>query len=234
MATPDLTSGQVMDSAAALMNDAAKSIYSYTIQLPYLNIALQELQETFELYEMPVTDTVTDAVMTLPANNDRIGFGIVAPFLPIDMIEPQYLWERITGIDPYTPMARLKYLPRYMEGVENTQLIWYVWESQQLRFMPASASIDIKMDYIRNLFVPFTQTNGTDQVNIINAASFLEYKTASLLSNFVGENPTRAKELAGESELAMDRSLGISIKGRQSTTTRRRPFRSSYKRRQYA
>jgi hypothetical protein len=34
--TADLTAGTVMDAAAALMNDAAKSIYPYATQVPYM------------------------------------------------------------------------------------------------------------------------------------------------------------------------------------------------------
>lgn len=231
--TADLTSGQVMDKAASLLNDTAKSIFPYTVQLPYLNMALQELQETFELNEVPVTDTVSSVIL-ISAGTDHVGFSMTNPALPNDLIEPQVLWERTHGIDPYTPMTKLDFLPRYMEGQETNQLIWYVWQSQEIRFLPANLDIDIKMDYIRNLFFPFTQVDGSDQVGVINAASFLEFRTAGLLARFVAENPTRADNLDGQSVFAIDRALGIGSKGRQAITTRRRPFRAAYKQRVYS
>jgi hypothetical protein len=237
MASPDLTSATVMNSSAALLNDAAKSIYTFTKQLPYLNMALQELQELFELNEVAVVDNVS-AVLPIDAGISRIRFKPAVPivgetYLPDDLIEPQVLWERTRNIDPYTPMRKLDFLPRYMEGIEINQFLYFTWQDQEIRFFPANQDNDIKMDYIRDLFVPFTNTSGTDQINVINAASFLEYRNAGLCAEFIGENITRANSLNGFASLAMDRVVGIGTKGRQAILTRHRPFRSSYKRRSY-
>lgn len=230
MATPDLTSGRVMDQSAAMLNDANKTVYSYTAQLPYLNMALQELQELFELNDVPVTQTITSSPIAVAANVSEISFTTVPP-LPTDLIEPQMLWERTAGIDPYVPMSKLDILPRYMEGVQISQLLYYVWESQALRFLPANADNQIKINYTKALFTTFTSVLGADQVNVINAASFLEYRNAALCAEFIGENPTRAGELNSYAALAIDRVLGIGAKGRQAIMTRRRPFRSGWKRR---
>lgn len=232
MATPDLTAGQVMDQAAALLNDVAKSQYTYAIQIPYLNMALGELQELFELNEVPVTATVTSNPMVVPAGTTEITFTAVAGLvLPSDLIEPSVLWERQHGVDPYVPMGKVDFLPRYMEGVQLNQFIWFTWQSQAIRFLAANQDNDIKMDYIKNLFA--TVTASGDQLNVINAKSFLQYRTAGLCARFVGENPTRATELDNDAGLALDRVVGIGSKGRQAIITRHRPFRASYKRRSY-
>lgn len=228
MAAPTLLASTVMDVSASLLNDVAKSVYTYVAQIPYLNLALQELQEFFELNDVPVTATVS-AVIQVNANVDHVAFSATSPKLPDDLIEPQILWERARGINPYTPMTKLDYLPRYMEGVQINQLMYYVWEAQEIRFLPANADNDIKMDYTRNLFARVTA--GTDVIFVINGESFLEYRTAGLCAEFIGENTTRAQELNGFASLAMDRSIGISTKGRQAIMTRRRPFRNAYKRR---
>ena len=47
--TADLTAAQVMDASASMLNDTAKTSYTYVAQIPYLNMALRELQEFFEL-----------------------------------------------------------------------------------------------------------------------------------------------------------------------------------------
>lgn len=232
MATPDLTAGQVMDAAAALYNDTAKSVVTYAIQIPYLNIALRNLQEEFELNEIPVTETVTSSPMTVPAGVTEITFtnnaGLI---LPSDLIEPQMLWERQSGVDPYVPMTKLNVLPRYMEGVEINQFIYFTWQSQAIRFLAASQDNDIKMDYIRNLFT--TVTLETDSLAVINAESYLSFRTAALLAEFVGENKTRADSLNIQAINSLDVALGIGTKGRQDILVRHRPFRSSYKRRSY-
>ncbi len=234
MAYPTITSAEVMSKAAALMNDAAKSIYPYTIQLPYLNMALQSLQEEFELNNIPVTDTVTSSPMVVPANAKAISFTSVGGLvLPSDLVEPKILWERTTGIDPYIPMTKLNNLPRYMEGVQIGQLVYFTWQSQEIRFLPANQSNDVKMDYVRNLFSQFADVTGADSISVINSASYLEYETAALLAQFCAENPTRAQALHGEAINSLDRALGIGIKGRQSMNIRHRPFRSGFKRRSF-
>ncbi len=237
MAAPDLTSGAVMNSAAALLNDASKSIYTYTDQLPYLNRALAELQEFFELNEVPVTST-RSAVLPVNAGVTSIGYSPTVPvpgttYLPNDLIEPSVVWERQRNVDPYTRMSRLNVLPLYMSGVEISQFLYYVWQSQEIQFFAANLDNDLKIDYIKYLFIPFTSVTGTDQVNVDNSDSFLSYRTAGLCAEFIGENKTRADDLNAFAGLAMDRVIGIGAKGRQAINTRHRPFRAGYKRRSY-
>ena len=233
---PIVTAATIMNQSAALMNDAAKSIYTFTIQIPYLNQALQELQEIFELNNVPVTDTVTSDPITVPAGDIAIGYEPAipvpgTPYLPDDLIEPKVVWERMTGVDPYVPMTKLDFLPRYMEGVEITQFVYFTWQSQEIRVLAVNQINQIKIDYIRSLFATFTAS--TDEVAVVNCASFLEYRTAGLLAQFCAENPTRAQSLNQDAILALDRSVGIGTKGRQAINIRHRPFRSSYKRRSY-
>ncbi len=237
MAAPDLTSGQVMNSSAALLNDASKSIYTYTAQLPYLNRALAELQEYFELNEIPVTQTIS-AIIPVNAGIDHVGYSPAVPvpgtpYLPDNLIEPQVVWERLRNTDPFTMMTKLDFLPGYMEGIEINQFLYYVWQEQQLKFFPANQNNDLKIDYTKYLFTQFTSTVGADQINVDNADSFLSYRTAGLCAEFIGENKTRADELNNFAGLAMDRVVGIGAKGRQAINVRHRPFRSSYKRRIY-
>lgn len=231
-----LSSGTVMDRAAVLMNDAARSIYTYAIQVPYLNMALQELQEYFELNNVPVTDDFTSAPIVVPAGVTSIGFApdpIVpnTPYLPDRIIEPKVMWVSQLGQNEYVPIQRLDFLPRYQEGVEISFINAFVWQLQEIRFLPANAALDVKLDYIRDIFG--IVADETEDLDVINAASFLEYRTASLLAQFCAENPTRAQSLNADASIALDRVVGIGTKGRQAINTRHRPFRSGYKRRSF-
>ena len=232
MATVDLTAGTVMNAAAVLLNDRLRSVYTYTEQIPYLNIALQELQEHFELNNVPATETVS-TVIQVNAGVTSIQFNAAgtpaAPKLPDDLIEPQKLWERTRDINPFVPMTKVDSLPQSMFGVDLSQFQIYVWETQMIKFFASIADNDIKMDYIRNLFTPVVDENSG--INVVNAATFLEYRTAGLVAWFIGENKTRSDELNMFAGLAIDRATGIGTKGRQSVVARRRPFRSGYKRR---
>lgn len=234
MAGPLVTAGQIMDTAAVLYNDAAKQVVTYAVQIPFLNIAMDELKEYFELNNIPVTDTTTTDPIDVLAGVSEVGFAPEpaipsTPYLPDDLIEPKVVWERQLDNNPYVPMTRVDFLPRYMEGAEIPQLVYFQWASQQLKFMAANGDNQIKIDYIRNIFAPVTEED--DEITVVNVTTFLEFRLAGLLSEFIGENQTRAASQNNSAALALDRSLGIGTKGRQAITIRRQPFRSSYKRR---
>lgn len=230
MGSADLTAGTVLDAMAVLMNDPSKTKYTNAKMIPLLNIALQELREVFELNNVPVTDTFTSDPINIPAGYDHIAFNNgLNPSLPTDLVEPKVVWERPEGIDPFIQMTRLDFLPREWSGVETNQFIWYTWQAQEIRFLPSNQDNDIKLDYIRQIFPPVTDANS--QINVINAATFLEYRGGGLCAEFLGENPTRATSLNTDAILALDRVVGIGTKGRQAITIRRRPFRGGYKRR---
>lgn len=224
-----------MDAAASLMNDTAKTKYTYTVQVPYLNMAMQELQEVFELNEVPVTQE-TSIVLPVDAGVDTIEYEPAMPvvgttYLPDDLIEPSILWERTRDTDPWVMMSRADFLPLTQEGVEINQFIWWVWETQKIKLLASNADNDIKMNYTRDLFAPAEDEDS--ELNIVNAATFLEYRTAGLLAEFIDQNLTRAQGLNGFASAGIDRATRITTKGRQSIMTRRRPFRSGYKRLRY-
>lgn len=230
MSAPDLLAGTVMDRAASLLNDTAKTVYTYAAQTPYINIAMQELQEHFELNSIPVSEAVS-AVINVPTGVTSINYNAIgAPRLPDDMVEPLQLWERQAGIDPFTPMTRVGFLPHNLETQPPTnQLIYWAWISQSIKLMPSNQSNDVKIDYIRYLFTTITDQN--TPIGIINAATFLEYRTAGLCAEFIERNITSANSLNAMAVLSLDRVTGIGAKGKQAINTRRRPFRSGYKKR---
>lgn len=227
MPAAELTAGQVMNIAASLLNDASRSVYTYAVQLPYLQLAIQELQERFELHNIPVTEK-SSAVIQVDAGEDEISYG-GTPALPEDMVEPLQLWERPRDTDPWVPMTKRDFLPHNLEGVEISQFIYYVWQDQKILLLPANADNDIKIDYTKELFGEIADED--TEINIINARSYLEYKTAALVAKFVENNDARHDSLVISAEMAIDRAMGIGVKGKQNIFSRRRPFRSNYKRR---
>lgn len=230
MAASDLLAGTVMDIAASLLNDTAKSVYTYAAQIPYVKLALQELEEIFQLHNVPVTEE-TSAVIPMAVGDTEIVYngGVGIPTLPNDMVEPAALWESAQGAENYFPMSKRQYLPHVLEGVVTNQFGIYVWQSQKIRVPLANAPIDIKIDYIKQLFMT-PIVNESSIINVINARTFLEYRTAGLCAEFIERNQTSADSLNGYAILGLERATGISVKGTQNIMTRRRPFRGAYKR----
>jgi len=229
---PNLTAADVMDKAASYQNDANKTKYTYAAQIPFLNTALQELEKAFALDNMPVTDT-TSTMVTLAAGVTAIGYAPVVPvvgvaYLPSNLVEPIRVWERATGVNPYTPVAKSLYLIPDSTGVERSSFGEYAWKSNQIQFLPSNRINDVLIEYTRALFTKITAS--TDLIGLSTAQTFLEYRTGALVAKFIGEDEPRSVELNGYAGLSLDQDLGIGAKGRQNIMVRRRPFRSSYNR----
>lgn len=233
MASAVVSAGEIMDLSAALCNDVDKTVYTYVVQIPYLNMALKELQEYFEQNNVPVTDKQS-AVINCPAGTIIVPFPpdpVIpnTPYLPTDLVEIQKVWQRTEGIDPYIPLGRVDGPQLELSGIETSQFNGYWWEAQAIHFMPSNTDIDIKLEYIRELFVMVEEED--DDINVVNCQSFLINRNAALITEYVEENEARAAKLNATAGIALDRSLGISAKGRQGMVTRRRPFRAGFKRR---
>jgi hypothetical protein len=224
------TWSELLAVSAALLNDRAQEVFTNTVFLPYLNIARDELQEMFELNNIPVT-TKSSAALTVPDGTSAIGFG-TTPALPADLIEIQELWESQVGQENWVPVTKKEYLTGQILGTVPISIfgVW-AWQEQEIRLLPANQDNDLKIDYIKAIFSPLTLGGLGATITTLNINSFLEYRVAGLGAQFVNEDKTKADGLNGFALLALDRSLGISIKGKQAIITRRRPFRAAYKRR---
>lgn len=226
MPTPiAVLASEIMDSSAVLLNDVAKQVYTYVVQLPFLKISLKELREYLELNNVQCTNE-TSSVIAVDAGVTAIGFT-TTPALPSDLVEIQELWERERNTDPFVPMVRKEFLPHYLEGEETSMLLLFEWSDNTIKFLPSNRNNDVKIDYIQQLFGNVTQS--TSPIGVINSDSYLHFRTAALCAEFIGENKSRADELNVEAEKSLDRMTGIESKAKQSISTRHRPFRSSWK-----
>jgi hypothetical protein len=228
MSTTSLTAAEVMDRAAALMNDPAKTDYTYVVQLEYLNMAIDELVENLEESNSSPTNS-TSAVITVAVGKNMITptEHVELPHYPSDLVEIQEVGERLLGTqDVFVSLGRREFLQGYPPS--NSLLFW-VWEDQIIKFNPNGALTprDIQLKYVRKaiqLAIDHTTVIGT-----INARSYLSFKTAAFCAMFIGENESRALILNTQAEQALERLTGINNKGKQQIMTRHRPFRASYK-----
>jgi hypothetical protein len=238
MATNSYTAADVMDKSAALMNDAAKTSYTYAAMLPYLNMALDELQESFQQNNIPIYNA-TAATITIPIGTTTINAadaagpgGGAAPNLPADLVEIQGLYERLAGSsDPFIPMTQREFLPHALDNLPTEALQFWIYDGQRIQFIGALTAREVKIDYLKAIIT--SDVTQTTVIGIIDAKTFLYYRTAALCSQFIGENKTRADDLNGFAVLALDRVTSIGVKGKQSIQTRRRPFMGAYKRRSF-
>lgn len=214
----------VFAAARALLNDTAGQQWTNAFLLPYLNIAIGELNELAEENNVQVTNA-TAVPVTVPVGVTNIG-GAGGPDLPPDLVEIQQLFERTNGAaEDYVEMTRRTFLPEIQ--VLTTDLVYWTWENQIIKFIGATSDRQVKIHYIASRISQVTDP--TNPISVINAQTFLNYRTAALASEFSGENKTRADSLNSAAGAGIDRFLNIDAKGRQAITTRRRPFMATYK-----
>lgn len=219
-----MTAQDVLDSSAALLNDQAKQIFTDAVMLPYLKIAYDELQEELELNAIPVTNVKSAAIVVTAG---VLGIGDTGqPALPTDLISPISLYERSSGTnDSYTEMTHVEFLPNITTLIDV--LGYWAWMGQFIKFIGANTDRDVKIEYTGMVLTPIASVSTV--ISLYNAKTFLEYRTAALGAQFIGENKERSDDLNVFARLGMDRLLGINVKGEQSIVTRRRPFMASYK-----
>lgn len=237
MSSTNLTAGEVMDRSAALLNDPAKTDYTYLAQLPYLNIAIDELNEYLEeSNSSPSSQTWFGTIL-------EIGDWILSPegsafpgaHYPDDLVEIQEISERTAGTnDSMILLPRIEFFSAAQTPATSSLQFWY-WEDQLVKFHTGGATErkGVQVRYVRQSITlaidGSSLIGGVSGLGVINARSYLSFKTAALCAQFIGENETRAGVLNMEAERAIERMIGISSKGRQQIVTRHRPFRASYK-----
>lgn len=227
-----ITPASIIKAVASLMNDTSQDVYTSEACLPYFNMALTDCQEEFQVNSVPSTDKKSEAI-PIDAGVTEVGFdGNSLTKLPEDLVEIESVWERPADTDqPYTPMTRKMDIPEYLASIEGSSFQIWSFDQEKLHVPPSTIDEEIKIDYVRNLFTPATINSINVPIRVLRAESYLRYRTAALCSYFIGENENRAIALQKEAEKAMERSVGISIKGRQSIKVRRLPFRAAYKQR---
>lgn len=226
--TTSLRADEVMNRSAALMNDPQKTDYTYDAQLPYLNMAIDELMEQLEESNVGSSNKTSDPII-IPVGTAKItsSESSATPHYPYDLIEIQEVGERLSGTtDTFLQLSRREFLDNVPP---STSLLFWTWEDQEIKFNPNGANTirDVQLKYIR---LPVQQAqNENSLIGTIGSRSYLSYKTAALCSMYIGENQSRASALDQQAEKAWERMLGISNKGKQGIVTRRRPFRAAFK-----
>jgi len=216
----------IMDDSAAYLNDNTRSIFTYAAQLPYLRTAFRELEELYQANSVPVTNAQVQNLIIAVGVTD-IG-GPTGPALPNDFIEPIKLYERQQGSTyDFVEMTHREFLPT--NQVPLNLLTFWSFEDQIIKLLEATSIMEVLLRYTAKSFGNIENEN--TQIRISNTRTFLGYRTAALCAEFIGENTERAQSLNIMAQLAVDRVLNITTKGRQNIATRRRPFLAGYKNR---
>ena len=214
------TPAAMMVNVAALLNDAAQQLFTNTTQLPYFNLALREMREMMQQYNIAYFNSTTSTTVAA-------GVTSISSF-PTDLVEIRQLLERDSGsTEDYIPMTRLEYLPPVT--TTTASLVYWTWQGQVVKFLGATSPREVLFEYTSNTLSDVTSTTSTTNISVINIQGYLENRTAALCAQFIGENVSRAADLNTQAQMAWDRFLSINLKGKQSIAVRRQPFRAAWR-----
>lgn len=201
----------IMDSAAALLNDASRTIFSYSIQLPFLNLAWNELQMKLDENGIPTSKEIS-TVITVAAGSNTFS-------LPSDFISPINLEERRAGsTDLFVPVTRVDDIPE-MDPAQT--ILYWNWREEVIYVNPPTENREVRLTYRKSLN-PLNDQNSN--LNVTGSLPYLAYKTAALCARFIGENPERANYLESIANYHLQILLNLGIRDLQSTPKRPRPY----------
>ena len=213
----------VMDRAAALRNDPARTYLSYAVQTPYLQMAWDELRAVFEENDVPMV-LEEWAPLTIAAGVTSIT-SATTPALPTDLIDIHSMHERLYGSsDLYSEMVRKEFLP---EAQQVDCLTYYTWQKQEIHFIGATSIRQVKIKGLGETMAAIT--SDTSDIVVFNSINYLAFRTASLIAMYIDESPSGAESLGAQARDYRDIIINIATKGKQSQPVRRRPFMAAYK-----
>jgi len=202
-----------LDEAAIFLNDANQTMFTFSVLLPFLKIAMQELEDIF------VANGVNYVLKKTTTLN--VGIGSVQIFPPTDFLTPILLMERPAGatIDQDTDMVEKSWSP---SEKPTDSLRYWMWQNgETLSLLGATTSRDVTIKYFRSLS---TMEVPEDSIAITHVKQYLSGRVASLAAFVIGENTTRAAALDDLAQSALNRALAISARRGQSRPVRRIPF----------
>jgi hypothetical protein len=208
----------IMADAAVFLNDASQSRFTNTALLPYLKRAYRELQLELHLNDFDTLREVTSSPIVVTA-------GVTTLTLPVDLIEPTFMTERLNGSSElYQEMRRVNNLP---SRLASSSLLEWEWREEAINFVDATTSRQVKLRYLKS---GDAITSANSLISIIDSDLYLAPMTAALAAKYIGENYDRGKELAEEAEANVDKIVRRNVKKKQGMPVRRRAF-SRYLRR---
>lgn len=209
------TAGNVMDLAAALLNDATQKLFNYTAQLPFLKLSMRDLDQDLTLIGNPLNMISEDEI--------PVAIGALALTLPDDFFLPLALQEKGSSDTYYVNMSEKTDIS-LLDATQSSTLVYWDFRHNDINFIGSTEARTVKLVYWRQL-TELVDENSLSEVS--GAQNLLAFRTASLCARHIGGNKAKADDLMVEYIAAMDRIESLTVKNNQGLRKRRRPFRTN-------
>lgn len=206
----------ILDMAAALLNDVAKTSYTNAVMLPFAKKAYADLE--VDLY---LNGVQTNLEISAPATISAL--ATTHPSLPADLVEPVVLEERATTSTSNADWVRMiekEWEPNL--APDNEKLIYWNWRENVINFVGCQVARSVRIRY-RRFLAAISGEGGSVPVNL--ALPFMSEKTASYCAFLIGEDEVRGGALAEAAAMSLQKLLTIHVKQDQNLPVRRKPYR---------
>ena|SRR5271157_1558965 len=202
------------------------AVFTDPVLIPYINSAYRRVRRGLAMSGMPlfVNDLIYLIIPKVAAVDPSIQVGLTdnsSPQLPIDLLEPIDIWERVNGSsDDFIPMIDLTThggLPSIPQG---SNLGDWEWRTDGIFFPGATLDTQIRLRYKRALL---DIIDGTSTILIPDAQDCIAYLAAAMAAMARGSPLAEKWSAAGEDGLE---NL-IAASTRQQQSVRRRHPNSS-------
>lgn len=210
------TAGSVCLQAAYHLNDGSQLVYTTALLLPYLNMAIQELDAECAVYEVTpmrrgsITIEVPIASVSLPQ-------------YPVDYVETVALYERPNdSTQAFIEVKEFLAIDKQYIAIPQTEIVQWVSRGPLVYINPPSSAREVSLEYIAGFT---TAASSGTAIDIEASKLFLSLTTARNAARDAGNSKKKADDLEPEITRARDRVIRRLQKNTQTAMgTRRRPY----------
>jgi hypothetical protein len=214
MAPPVVLASDVMDKSAALLNDVGRALYTNTIQLPYLAMANESIEQALQAYGIDIQRKNSTAI--------NVAALAVTVALPDDFLMPIELYERAEGSVSESDWVPMQEQDNLIGFVQTSLLGVWSFNNNAINLTGATGDREVLLVYERSLA---TVTSAASPIDVDKLKRYLSRKTAELCARFIGMNSTLADEiLTREVNPAQDDLVRIFVNDMQGSRKRRGSF----------
>ena len=210
------TSGSIMQRSAAHLNDTSMLVYNADVLLPYLNMAIDELQEELGVFEIGEMRRET-IIILVNAGDTSI------PQMPLDFLEAISVLERARGSsDEWREVDQVVAIDPNLTIRPGNTLSQWTERSDRIEINPPALDREILLDYVASM----TIAEGEDgPINIESSRRLLALLTARNAARDAGNSRTKADTYEPDIARARDRLIRrLQKKSQEVSGTRRLPY----------
>lgn len=209
-----MLASEVLDQSLIFLNDTQQTLFTYTVQLPYLKKASEDLEKELIAHGISV-QRVVSSVISVAANSAYLT-------LPADFLLPISLKERAVGQND-DDWVDLDEKPVEPPSEPTSDIGIWAFRDNKVYLRECTIDKEVELEYIRSLATISSQSS---LIDVVLSKGYLAARTAELCARYIGMNSTHANEIyAREVIPALDNVIrAYVLAGQAANRARRKSF----------